>query len=171
MPSSNSQWVNLASRVVRCVLAKKDVGYAELARRLTPVGHSEDEKALASRVSLGRIRLSLLLQILSVTDADYPALWRDFGAVEGGWETASALVLREEMRQTSPMSIDELAEKMIALGAGFTKKTLIAHIEEGNLFLPDFLRCLIILRSRSLDGFLDYKDIIAAAEAELASQV
>ncbi|WP_206601746.1 hypothetical protein, partial [Herbaspirillum aquaticum] len=75
-----------------------------------------------------------------------------------------------QQRQTLPMSVDELADKLIALGAGFTKKTLVAHIEEGNLFLPDFLKCLIILRSHSLDSFLDYKDIVAAAEAEVASQ-
>lgn len=170
MQSSNTQWTNLASRVVRCVLAKKDVGYAELSRRLSRLGHSEDEKALASRVSLGRIRLSLLLRILSATDADIPVLWRGVKAEDGTWEAASALILREEMRQTLPMSVDELADKLIALGAGFTKKTLVAHIEEGNLFLPDFLKCLIILRSHSLDSFLDYKDIVAAAEAEVASQ-
>lgn len=168
MTSSNTHWVSLAARVVRCILAKKDIGYAELARRLSQYGHVEDEKALASRVSLGRVRLSLLLQIFCVTNADFPVLWRAIQVRADTWEAASKLVLREEIRQILPMNVDELAEKMIALGAGFTKKTLIAHIEDGNLFLPDFLKCLLILRSHSLDGCIDYKDIIAAAEAEPA---
>lgn len=170
MTSSNTYWVNLSARVVRCILAKKDIGYAELARRLAQYGHTEDEKALASRVSLGRVRLSLLLQIFYVTDADFPVLWRSINVKDNTWETSSKLVIREEMLQLFPMDTDELAEKMIALGAGLTKKTLIAHIEEGNLFLPDFLKCLLILRSHSLDGCIDYKDIIAAAEAESTGQ-
>jgi hypothetical protein len=167
---SNANWVSLAARVVRCILAKKDIGYGELARRLAQYGHTEDERALATRVSLGRVRLSLLLQIFCVADADFPVLWRALQVAGESWEAKAVLVFREEMGQTFPMNMDELAEKMIALGAGFKKKTLIAHIKEGNLFLPDFLKCLFILRSHSLDGCIDYKDVVAVAEAELSGQ-
>jgi hypothetical protein len=144
-------------------LMRKDVGYAELARRLTAFGISEDDKALASRVALGRVRLELFLQILHVIDAELPAIWRDAFEAVRTWEGRAKSVLESERHQIPPMSAEDLADGIAALGAGFTKKTLVAHISSGNIFLPEFLRCLVILRSRSLDVYIEYKDLVSAA--------
>ncbi len=72
MSEKNAQWVSLAARVVRVALMRKDVGYAELTRKLAAFGVQEEDRALASRVALGRVRLELFLQILHVIDAELP---------------------------------------------------------------------------------------------------
>lgn len=162
-------WASLAARVVRVALMRKDVGYAELATRLaTTFGIHEDEKALASRVALGRVRLQLFLQILHVIDAELPMLWRTAFDTAVPWEERAKAVILSEISQIPPMSIDELASRLTMLGASFTQKTLVAHVASGNLFLPDFLRCLVILRSRSLDAYIEYRDLVSAAAATYA---
>jgi hypothetical protein len=163
MSEKNARWVGLAARVVRVALMRKDVGYTELARRLTAFGILEDDKALASRVALGRVRLELFLQILNAIDAELPVIWA--GAFENGcaWKERAKFVLESERNQIPPMSTEDLADGLAALGVGFTQKTLVAHIASGNLFLPEFLRCLVILRSRSLDAYVEYRDLVSAA--------
>lgn len=63
------------------------------------------------------------------------------------------------------MTIDALALNLATLGAGFTHETLVSRISSGNLSLPDFLKCIVILRSRSLDAFIEYRDLVSAAHA------
>jgi hypothetical protein len=156
-------WSDLAARVVRVVLARKNVGYSQLAERLSAFGGTEGEKALASRVSLGRVRLSLLLQILQVTDSNVPALWKPALSLSGTWEQRASAVVLSEIELIPPMDIEELVQRLVLLGAGFTSKTLAAQISSGTLSLPVFLRCLVTLRSTSLDFCIDYKDLVAAA--------
>jgi hypothetical protein len=43
--------------------------------------------------------------------------------------------------------------------------TLAAQISSGTLSLPIFLRCLVTLRSSSLNFCIDYKDLVAAARS------
>ncbi|XLZ68736.1 DUF6471 domain-containing protein [Massilia sp. SR12] len=166
MGENNSPWVSLAARVVRVALMRKDVGYAELARRLTRYGHREDEKALASRVAVGRVRLELFLQILSAIDAEPPTIWCSLMESPSSWEACAKDVMLSEINQIPPLSVDEVARRLAVLGASFTQKTLVAHISSGNLFLPDFLKCLVILRSKSLDAFVEYRDLVSAAHLQ-----
>lgn len=163
MSEKNAQWISLAARVVRVALTRKDVGYAELASRLSELGIPEDEKALASRVAMGRVRLELFLRILYVIDAQLPSLWQPAFVQTDSWEDYVKAVVSSELQQIPPMSVDELASRLAMLGANFTHKTLVAHISSGSLFLPEFLKCLVILRSRSLDAFIEYRDLVAAA--------
>lgn len=163
MIENNARWVSLAARVVRVALMRKDVGYAELAKRLAAHGLHEDEKALAARVAMGRVRLQLFLQILSVIDAELPMLWQSPIETASTWGTCAKEVVWTEINQIPPFSIDEVANRLSMLGASFTHKTLVSHISSGNLFLPDFLKCLVILRSRSLDAFVEYRDLVSAA--------
>jgi len=67
------------------------------------------------------------------------------------------------------MDIEELVQRLVLLGAGFTAKTLEMQIFSGTLSLPLFLRCLVILRSPSLDFCIDYKDLVSAARSLKAS--
>ena len=163
MSDKNALWVGLAARVVRVALMRKNIGYAELSKRLTAFGIAEDEKALASRVALGRVRLELFLQILHVIDAELPKIWCEAFETVRTWEGRAKAVLESERNQIPPMSAEALADGLAALGVGFTQKTLVAHISSGNLFLPEFLRCLVILRSRSLDAYIEYRDLVSAA--------
>ena len=142
--------------------------YAELAKRLGAFGVMDDEKALASRVALGRVRLELFLQILRAIDSELPSAWRQAYEAAPTWEDCARLVLHNELEQIPPMSSIELAIKLSELGVDFSQKTLLARISSGNLTLPEFLRSLVVLRSRSLDPFVEYRDLVSAAQATQA---
>jgi len=163
--NKDAQWIGLAARVVRVALARKDIGYAELARRLAEFGVKEDDKTLAARVAAGRIRLVLFLQILRAIDAEPPYIWLAPILNSKSWEASAAAVLEAERFHLPPMEIDDIATRLSQLGAGFTHQTLVDHIASGNLFLPEFLRCLVILRSRSLDAYIEFRDLLAAARS------
>lgn len=163
MSENSAPWVSLAARVVRVALMRKDVGYAELSKRLAILGIRDDEKALAARVAAGRVRLKLFLQILHVIKAEIPMLWAKVIEDASSWETCAQDILRGEVWQLPPMTMDELASRLTTLGVGFTHQTLVAHVSTGKIFLPDFLKCIVILRSRSLDAFIEYRDLVLAA--------
>ncbi|QJQ03412.1 hypothetical protein C798_25205 [Herbaspirillum rubrisubalbicans Os34] len=162
-------WVNLAARVVRVVLARKDITYGELVKGLEQYGHSESEKSLASRVATGRVRVSLLLQILHVSGVELPALWKPSSTNTKNWEKHAQSVIAAEMAFSRYVDRDEVIRKLVSLGAGFTEKTLDGYIKGGTLFLPVFLRLLFILRSPSLEMFLDYSDVVEAATMDVQS--
>lgn len=162
MNEVDTPWSTLASRVVRVVLARKDFSYAQLSEALASVGVKESERSLASRVSRGRIKLSLLLQILSVTGAKLPNLWGTVLSIRGTWEQRARAVVAVELSRQPTVSIDELAQRMVRLGADLTEKTLASHLAQGTISLPEFLQCLVALGSSSLEGYVDYEDLVAA---------
>lgn len=169
MSKNNAPWVGLSGRVIRVALARKDVGYAELSRRLAKFGIRDEERALAARVAVGRVRLELFLKILYVIDAELPPLWREVIDKDSSWEQLAKDILWAELNEIPPVTIDELARNLAALGASFTHDTLVSRISSGNLSLPDFLKCIVILRSRSLDAFIEYRDLVAAARTNFDS--
>lgn len=165
MSEAETPWSRLASRVVRVVLARKDVGYAQLSEALASVGVKESDRALASRVSRGRIKLSLLLQIFVVTGAKVPTLWGGALSMPGTWEQRARVVVIAELSRQPMVTFDELAQRMVRLGADLTEKTLMSHLDEGIISLPEFLQCLVALGSSSLERYVDYEDLVAAVQA------
>ncbi|MCK4140500.1 DUF6471 domain-containing protein [Ralstonia pseudosolanacearum] len=168
MSEAETPWSSLASRVVRVVLARKDFSYSRLSEALASVGVNESERSLASRVSRGRIKLGLLLQILFVTGAKVPKLWDDALSGPGTWEQRARAVVVAELSRQPTVSINELAQRMVRLGADLTEKTLTSHLAQGTLSLPEFLRCLVALGSSSLERYVDYEDLVAAVQAKPA---
>jgi hypothetical protein len=160
-----TRWPNLASRVVRVALARKDFSYAQLSRALSSLGVRESERSLASRVSRGRIKLHLLLQIFSVTGAKMPALWGAPLSMPGTWEQRAKAVVAAELSRQPKVTLDELAQRMTRLGAELTEQTLASHLAQGTISLPEFLQCLVALGSSSLERYVDYEDLAAAAQA------
>lgn len=67
MNENNALWVNLTTRVVRVALMRKNVGYAELARRLATFGVTDDNKALAARMATVQLPLAVRLRIQALT--------------------------------------------------------------------------------------------------------
>lgn len=163
MSKNRAPWVSLSGRVIRVALARKDVGYAELSRRLAQFGILDEERALAARVAVGRVRLDLFLKILHVTDSELPPLWQMVIDKATSWETWAKSILLAELNELPPVTIDDLARNLANLGAGYSHDTLVSRISTGNLSLPDFLKCIVILRSRSLDSFIEYRDLVSAA--------
>jgi hypothetical protein len=150
---------------VRVVLARKDFGYAQLSEALASVGVEETERSLASRVSRGRIKLGLLLQIFAVTGAKVPSLWSAAVSMPGTWEHRAKAVVISELSRQPTVTFDELAHRIARLGSDLTEKTLVSHFEEGIVTLPEFLQCLVALGSLSLERYVDYEDLVAAVSA------
>lgn len=165
MSQVDTSWADMAARVVRVILARKGVGYAELATALQSVGAAENERSLALRVTRGRVKLSMLLQILQVTHSTIPRLWLDAFALHDSWERRTAAVLEAEISRHPALTVDELTQRMVRLGASLSKKTLAAHISQGTISLPEFLQCILALGSLSLDRFIDYDDLIATGQS------
>lgn len=167
MSESNAPWISLSARVIRVALARKDVGYSELSKRLPRCGIHDDEKALASRVAIGRVRLEDFLKILFVIDAELPPSWSRVIERSNSWETWAKEVMEAELAEAALVTVDSLARDLSALGATFTLDTLASRIVSGRLSLPDFLKCTVALRSRSLDPFIERRDLVAEARAVL----
>jgi hypothetical protein len=45
----------------------------------------------------------------------------------------------------------------------------LSHMDEGLISLPEFLQCLVALGSSSLERYVDYEDLAAAALAASAT--
>ncbi|WP_146012844.1 DUF6471 domain-containing protein [Herbaspirillum sp. BH-1] len=168
MSNNGAPWASLAARVVRVAMMRKDIGYAELSRRLATIDVVEDERSLASRVAIGRVRLAMFLQMIHVLGSEIPSDWQCSFREASGWEDCAARVVAAERAQIPPMSTEKLAVGIGNIGAGFKVQTLMSHLDKGNITLSDFLRCLVVLRSHSLDDFIDYRDLVAAAELVLS---
>ncbi len=130
-------------------------------------GVDEDEKALARRVSLGQVRLTLFLQVLSAVGAPIPCLWAAAIKDVASWEMRAKEILNAELEQCPAMQQAELVQKMLTLGVLLPEVKLIGQLEGGTFSMPTFLRALVVLRSPSLEMYLDYADLLAAAKVEL----
>ncbi|WP_157641583.1 DUF6471 domain-containing protein [Burkholderia ubonensis] len=170
MSQVDISWADMAARVVRVILARKGMGYAELAKALESVGVEENERSLALRVMRGRVKFSLLLQILHVTHSTTPRLWLDALSLEDSWEARAAAVLDAERARHPTVSVGDLALRMVQLGASLSEKTLALHIEQGTISLPEFLQCVVALGSLSLDRYIDYDDLVAVARGTAAER-
>jgi hypothetical protein len=163
-------WADMAARVVRVILARKGMGYAELATSLRAVGVEESERSLALRVMRGRVKLTMLLQILHVTHSTVPRLWLDAISRSDSWEARATAVLEAELSRHPAVSLDDLTLRMVRLGAGLSEKTLASHIDQGTISLPEFLQCVLALGSLSLDRYIDYDDLIAAGRSAVSER-
>lgn len=170
MSQVDNSWADMAARVVRVVLARKGMGYAELATALQSVGTTENERSLALRVSRGRVKLSMLLQILHVTHSTIPRLWLDAIAHQKSWEHRAAAVLEAELSRHPALSVDELTQRMVQLGASLSEKTLAEHVIQGTISLPEFLQCILALGSLNLDHYIDYEDLIAVGRTAVVQR-
>ncbi|MDW5418195.1 DUF6471 domain-containing protein [Iodobacter sp. CM08] len=160
---TDTRWVELAARVVRVALARKNCSYAELSTALEKAGVLESERGLATRVSRGRIKAALLFQIIDVIHAKLPLNWETSIVCCLTWEAKVRAVISIELARHPSVTINELAQRMIRLGANMTEKTLVIHLQSGSISLPELLQCLVALGSSSLELYIDYEDLLAVA--------
>jgi hypothetical protein len=161
---SDTSWANLATHVIRVALARGDVGYAELTSALIAEGIEETERSLINRVSRGTVRLTLLLQIMRVSGEDPPPLWADAMRKSGTWEARARGVLAAELSRQPWVTPEELVRRLAVVGIPITVKTLTSHLSDGTASLSLFLQCSAVLGSPSLERFVPFKTLIAAAK-------
>ncbi|WP_409364611.1 DUF6471 domain-containing protein [Burkholderia sp. Bp9140] len=156
-------WASLASRVIRVALAREDYSYAELTEALAREGVREDERPLIARVARGSVKFTLLLQIIHVTRAHPPTLWAEALASQGTWEARAQAVMAVELAQQPWVTPNELLHRLAVVGASTTIKTMISHLSDGDFSLTFFLQCMAVLRSQSMDMYVDSRALASAA--------
>jgi hypothetical protein len=164
---ADTPWAALASRAIRVALARGDVSYAALAERLASIGVVESERALIARVSRGTVKLTLLLQIIQVTDATPPIFWRDALELAGTWEARAKEVLASELLRQPWVTPSRLLERLADIGVKTSDPALLTQLSAGTLPLSLFLQCVTVLGSSSVENYLEWKELVAAARDTL----
>lgn len=162
MSEVDTPWNDLASRVIRVALERKDLSYAELANALTSIGVKETERSLISRVARGSVKLTLLLQIIHVTHALPPCPWTDAIRAAGSWEGRAQAVVSAELARKPWVTPLRLTGLLADIGTTISEKALVSQLSSGALPLSLFLQCLVVLGSSSLDRYIDFPDLASA---------
>ncbi|HDR9512027.1 TPA: hypothetical protein QDC03_007272 [Burkholderia cepacia] len=160
---ADMSWASLASRVIRVALAREDYSYAELTEALAKEGVREDERPLIARVARGSIKFTLLLQIIHVTGTRPPDLWAEALVLHDTWQARAYAVLAAELSQQPWVTPDELVRRLAVVGVKTTEETMLSHFSAGTFSLSFFLQCTAVLRSRSLDAFVDFEALTSVA--------
>lgn len=69
MAGTSDEWANHAKRQLKAELKRADVGYAELARRLTEMGLPETEGSVTVKINRGAFPAWFLFAVLRVIGA------------------------------------------------------------------------------------------------------
>ncbi len=164
MSEEDAVWGGLASRVIRVALERKGLTYAGLAEELTAIGVRETERALISRLARGTVKLTLLLQIIHVTQASAPRLWLGALALRGTWEERAQAVVTAELRERPWVTPNRLASLLGDIGVATTEQLLVSQFSTGTTPLSLFLQCAVVLGSCSLHSYIDFADLAAAVD-------
>lgn len=162
MSEAETAWSRLASRVVRVALARKDISYAKLAAALAGAGIAESERALISRISRGTIKLSFFLQVVALSGATPPPLWREALTDCISVDERAQAVIRAELDRQPWVTVDELVHRLRKFGTNVSVRTLSSNIQDGTLSLSLFMQCITALGSTSLEHYIDFDDLRTA---------
>ena len=69
MAGTNSEWTDKAARHLKAELKRADVGYTELARRLTEMGIAETDTSVAAKVNRGAFPAWFLFAVMRAIGA------------------------------------------------------------------------------------------------------
>jgi hypothetical protein len=73
-PKAPPSWEERAKRFLKAELARADIGYRELAERLSKHGLEETEASIANKISRGTFPASFLLAVLKAIDREQLSL-------------------------------------------------------------------------------------------------
>jgi hypothetical protein len=69
MAATSEHWANLAKRHIKAELKRADVGYAELAKRLTEMGLPETDSSIAMKINRGAFPAWFLFAVMRAIGA------------------------------------------------------------------------------------------------------
>lgn len=168
MSEADSAWARLACRIVRVAMARKEVTYSSLVRLLANDGVDETERSLVLRINRGTVRLSSWLHILALMSSTVPELWRASMSAESDWPSRARSIVLTELREGGITDLTVLTDQLHTLGTTITEEALETHIMGGTIPLSLCLQLLFIVRSHSLERFVDFSDIIKTADQAAA---
>lgn len=70
MAGTSDEWANHAKRQLKAELKRADVGYADLARRLTEMGLSETEGSVTVKINRGAFPAWFLFAVMKAIGRD-----------------------------------------------------------------------------------------------------
>lgn len=158
-------WTTLASRVMRALLTRKGVSYAELADALESEGISETARSVEGKIQRGALKCSFFLQALHAVNAEYPMQWRNAIATRGTWEQRASRLLQAEMSARPSVTVAELGRRLQAIGVNIAPPSLNEQIAMGTYYLTLLLQCAAVLSMAGIERFVDQTDLLAAAAA------
>lgn len=163
----NKPWANLASRVVRVLLARKGLKTGDVPALLKKDSQENleiDAQALSELIAKERVDLELFLRIVLAINADVPPRWLRFTANRKlSWKALCASVVAEEIRNYPSASSEDIVQRMASMHRGASTTTWRVKIKEGDLALGEFMSLLNEIGSTSLAQYLDWDDVVAAA--------
>ncbi len=69
MAASNDEWSEVAKRHLKATLKRHDVGYVELAKRLSEMGLAETEASVTTKVNRGAFPAWWLMAVMRAVGA------------------------------------------------------------------------------------------------------
>jgi hypothetical protein len=164
---TDTAWARLACRLVRVAMARKEYSYPQLVRAYTVTEPDETERGLVLRITRGTLRFSAFLHILTVMSATPPALWRPSLSGKADWSSKARDVVFAELKQGQLTDYREIAERLEKLGTITSPDALEEHISQGTIPVSLFLQLAFLVTSPSLERYIDFSDIAAAADISI----
>lgn len=160
-------WANLASRLVRILLARKGLKTGDVPELLAAQAKGDidiDGQALSELIAKERVDLELFLRILLAINDAIPERW--VGAIKNnktGWKALCASIVAVEVENFPTVNNEELAERLAGLHGGVSSAVWQRKISDGDLSLAEFMALLNEVGSTSLSRYLDWNDVLNAA--------
>lgn len=160
---AEARWSALASRLTRAVLARRDVSYQALATLLENPEDLGGAQAIKIRIIRGTLKLSLFLQIISAIGVSEPPAWARALSSKRDWQRKAERVSNDELTLIPTVSREEIRRRLMDINCETTSRTFSSHIDHGTLTLSAFLQLLYVIRSTSVDRYIERSDLDAAA--------
>jgi hypothetical protein len=158
-------WNKLASRVMRALLARKDLNYADLASLMRESGANETARSVEGKIQRGAMRCAFFLHTLDVVGAEYPSQWLKPIQDTGSWEQRASRVLQAEMSERPGVTFEELSRRLQTIGVDVALRSLEEQVAEGSYPLTLLLQCSAVLRIDEMERFIDRIDLQIAANS------
>jgi Domain of unknown function (DUF6471) len=155
-------WTTLASRVMRGVLARKGLSYADAARALRDRGAHDTERSVEGKIQRGTFRTAFALQMLAAIDAEVPQQWKLPLDTANTWEQKASALIQTEMALHPGVNHIELRRRLATVGVELESHALVASISSGTFLFTLLLQTAAVLPMNGLERFVDAADLRAA---------
>ncbi|SDI39020.1 hypothetical protein SAMN04487926_11636 [Paraburkholderia steynii] len=163
----NSDWANLVSRAIHLVLARQEVGYAQLASELSRNGITESARSVQGKVQRGTFKFAFFLQAIDATRwSPLPPKWEAaLSQEERSWEYRAAELLMGELALQPWIGWDSLSRRLEDIGIHLPPDALGLEIEDGSFTAALYFQCATVCNFDSSSTFLDMLSVYEVIKA------
>jgi hypothetical protein len=161
---NGSVWPSLATRAIRVLMARKEVGYTQLAVELTRLGQKETARSAEGKVKRGLFQFSFFLQCIVALKADCPAHWTDIVVGSEDWDGRAARLMQKELSARPWITFLELSRRLGSIGEKISPASISTQVEGGSFSATFYLQCAVVCAFDGLELFIDRSDLSVAAQ-------